>query len=303
MARLQYVPPKNKQHCELYNHNANTTRQEATSGEIDFPESDPDLVDMLLRHLYGQGKVTITTCALAASLTSITDLDVRDLKTPALCVRCWILADYVQLETLKNVVISSLGQHFDAMALLARSSYWDDGPQPPPKWLTYLLEGLREVCRDDTTKPIHTIFTAFLWVTRFELLNLPEMLDTLERSHGVNKKLMRLLVFANLDNEDSWPDWFDYKSCSQSIARRSIIYFDRIRCCSECKRSVTEEELVFYNPFPVSTKNMCFDIGEFIWCKGCATKVNEKCRWPWRSYRIMKGDKVKLEAWTWSDDE
>lgn len=275
------------------------------SGELDFPESDPDLVDIMLRHLYGEGKVTMNAYNLRAPLTSVSDLDVKDLKTPAICVRCWRLADYVQLGTLKDVVVSSLGQHFDAMALLASSSYWDDdGPHPPPKWLTYLLEGVREACHDDTTKPIHTIFTTFLWVTRFELLGLPETLDTLERSHEINRKLTKLLVFDELyDDDDNWANWIETESCRQNIARRSIMYFDRNRCCTECKGSVTEEELVFYNPFPVSAKGLGFDIGEFMWCEGCATKINEECRWPWRSDCIMRGGKVKLEAWTWSDGE
>lgn len=262
----------------------------------------------MLRHLYAQGKVTITTCTFGSPLTSITDLDVKDLKTPALCVRCWRLADYVQLETLKKVAVSSLGQHLDAMAFLASSSYWDYGPQPTPKWLGYLLEGLREVCRDDTTKPIHTMFTTFLWVTRFELLTLPETLDSLKKSREVNRQLTDLLIFEELD-DDNWSDWIDIpwgheNMPRENIARRNFIYFDRGGCCTYCERPVEEEDLLFYNPFPMSTWKH-FDIGDLMWCKSCATGINEQCKWPWRwgKYRGYRRDEVKLEAWTWSDDE
>lgn len=256
----------------------------------------------MLRHLYGEGKGAINPCDSSVPLTSVPGLDVKDLKTPALCVRCWRLADYVQLESLKKVATSSLGQHLDAMALLASSSHWDDGPETPPNWLTYLLEGLREVCHDDTTQSIHIKFAAFFWVTRFELFHFPETMDALERSQGVNKKLMKLLAFGSLDAIYN-DDWIENSSWPEYIAERSPIYHDRDRRCSECNRSIGSEGLVFSNPLPVIRNKSRSDIGALMWCKCCADKFNENCRWPWRSGRGMAGNKVKLEAWSWSGNE
>ncbi|KAL2277604.1 hypothetical protein FJTKL_15350 [Diaporthe vaccinii] len=86
-----FKAPSPKKYDQIFrDDDANTAGQEATSGEVEFPEADPDAVDIMLRHLYSEG------------------LTVQDLNTPILCVRCWKLADYVQLDTLKYVAVGCL---------------------------------------------------------------------------------------------------------------------------------------------------------------------------------------------------
>lgn len=202
----------------------------------------------------------------------------------------------MQLESLKAVAVSSLGQHLDAMALLATSNDFEARLTDIPEWLSDFLDALREVCHDDATKPLHAIFATFLWVTRFTLLLVPELLEEVEQCHGVNRILMRLLVFGTLgiddaDNDD-WPDWVGPASWRWDIEERGAFNYCPSKTCHECERFIARDETEFYNPFPLAG----YSIGRVKWCERCVDKFNEDRCWPWRSGG-------GLEAWSWSDDE
>ncbi|KAJ0116573.1 hypothetical protein J7T55_009723 [Diaporthe amygdali] len=250
---------------------------EAISGEVNFPEADPESVEVMLRHLYRQ------------------EVDVKDLKTPAFCVRCWRFADYLNLESLKAVAIATLGQHFDALALLASNVQGNACIRP--KWMTFLFEAFREVSVDESTKPLYCIFATFLLVTRFQLLKLPKTLDFLKHCHGVNKELLKLLAWDFRDDRPVWiPRDIDIEQLT-GIARP--FFHGSVSCPGpDCIRgeSLADQYEIFYNPFPLDST----PIGKFVWCRKCVHKINEERRWPWRSGGGWKeGEKISLEAWSW----
>lgn len=255
----------------------------------------------MLRHLYREGTVALPSpptlqALLSVRLTMAIDLDVKDLKTPGLCVRCWRLADYLQFETLKQVAMSSLQDHLDAMALLASCNGYTEGVQP--NWLTYLLEAFREVCFDETTKPLHNTFAAFLLVTRFEVLTLPQTLDVLNDCHGLCQSLLKLFVWSAFEDQ---PTWIPNKVNIKVIQTTKRPTFTSAIYCEVCDEEIDpDSERVFWDPFPA---NPWAVNARSTWCESCAAKFSEECCWPWRSGRGMTGNKVKLEAWSWSDNE
>lgn len=225
-------------------------------------------------------------------LTLPQGLTVKDFKTPALCVRCWRLADYVQLETLKSVAISSLEDHLDAMALLATNIREDS----TPIWLGYFLDALREVCANEVTEPLQTIFVAFLWVTRFEMSDLPQMWEALREHLDVNKAPLHLLIWNQLDDPPNW-----ISNVEPEIETRTDITFEELFICSACSGVVrSEEEPRFYNPFP--SRRTSKGIGQLKWCKDCVANINERRTWPWRTGAPGTWNKIKVEAWSWSND-
>lgn len=219
----------------------------------------------------------------------------KELKTPVLCIRCWRLADYVHLESLKSKAISSLGQYLDSIALLAfNNGYWvetDDGSvcidrygAPPPKWLHYLVDAFREVCIDKTTKPLLPTFVAFLWVTRFDLLEVREVMESLNQCHGLNEELRKVMLWRSLHPLRIMPAWLSFGSTSDvldKIRERGFIDFSECgpEVCSECHSSFPQGEVRFHNPFPVEGN----EIGDLTWCRCCVDIFNASRRWPWRS--------------------
>ncbi|KAG6353621.1 hypothetical protein INS49_005329 [Diaporthe citri] len=246
---------------------------EATTGEIDFPEADPDSVDIMLRHLYGQG------------------LYVNDLKTPLLCVRCWKLADYVQLETLKSVAMSSLGEHLNAMAFLSTNGWLE---RDKPRWLSHFFDAFQEVCTDIVAAPLRIVFVSFLWVTRIDTGLLPQTLDILKKHPRVNRSLLQLLIYGKFKNRPTWiPDIINIE---RIIHNNMEITIKDEAICSKCRLRVnTCNEPIFYNPFPASLSN----IGTLLWCKVCVATVLEFRTWPWRTNGLSDGAKAKVETWSW----
>ncbi|KKY37077.1 hypothetical protein UCDDA912_g02913 [Diaporthe ampelina] len=208
---------------------------EATNKEVGFANHDPDSVDLMLQHLYRE------------------NLDVEDLKTPAICVRCWKLADYLQLESLKTVAVSSLREHLDTMAWLACGTWtYNDGDIPT--WLICLLDAVMEVCIDETTKPLVSTFAAFLWVTRFEVLVLPHTLDCLAESHSLNKTLVKLLALNGFGEDEDWPEWIpDTANTPREIKNKDRITYEHWVTCADCDAMInTKDDVVIHNPFPSS---------------------------------------------------
>ncbi|KAI7774374.1 hypothetical protein LA080_008848 [Diaporthe eres] len=209
-----FKAPSPKKYDQIFrDDDANTAGQEATSGEVEFPEADPDAVDIMLRHLYSEG------------------LTVQDLNTPILCVRCWKLADYVQLDTLKYVAGSSLGDHFNAMALLCTSGVLKEGQ---PDCLRPFFDAFQEVCAD--TPPLRIIFVSFLWVTRFETGLMPRTLDILKENPTVNKALLHLLIYSKFKHKPGWIP--DIVNIERHIRNRiEVAFWDEVTC-SECRLRV-----------------------------------------------------------------
>lgn len=229
-------------------------------------------------------------------LTEKQVLSVKDLKTPLLCVRCWKLADYLQLESFKSVATSSLEDHLDAMALLASNDLELENINP--KWLRYFLDAFREVCADKGSKKLHETFITFLWVTRFEMLQLSKILEILERHPDMNRKMLDLLVWNEFLEK---PDWLpNTKNIEQDIQNRKGIAFKDGTYCARCVKELNVGEGPrFYNPFPAGHSR----IGQLMWCKRCTFQLNESRDWPWRNGRQKWKNKFPIEAWSWSDEE
>lgn len=221
------------------------------------------------------------------------------MNTAALCVRCWKLADYVQLDTLKARAISSLNDHLDAMAWLASSDLDIGEITPTPKWLGHFFDALQEACADIVTKPLRTAFVAFLWVTRFEMLHLPRTLDILKECPDANQELMSLLVWNRFDNDK--PDWIPaIDNIEWDIRNKVDVPFEDGTICSDCDKTVSAcMEPMFYNPFPVRGT----PIGQMMWCKRCVLECNAERYWPWRLGGLFRRSSAKVEAWSWSDGE
>lgn len=273
---------------------------------VHFPEADPDSVDIMLRHLYHEGTVPITQPYASNQLTTAPVLNVEALKTPLLCVRCWKLADYVQFDSLKSLATSTLSDHLDAMALLVSNDLDLAFIKPTPKWLRHFFDAFQEACTDEGAKPLQTTFVAFLWVTRFHTLELPQTLEILKESPGVNKELLRLLVRNKFDTKPRWIPITD--QIERDIQDKKEITFMNKITCSKCRKEFeASAEPRFYNPFP--TPFPCFGGSaqkeESMWCKGCVIELNGGCKWPWRSSQPFSfyGCQVKVEAWSWSDGE
>lgn len=273
--------------------------QQTSPEEVNFDECDPDSIDILLRHLYREGMVADTSTSFALisiQLTIAIGLDVKALKTPLLCVSCWKLATNLHLDTLKDVVLMALGQHLDAMALLACStSNLDRGPGLP-KWLGYFLDACREVGTNKSMKPLRTLFAAFLWVTRFEVLVTSNAINFLTGCPGVMEEVIKLLVWNHFPEMPAWiPDAENIEGAIQNAVEYVHGLADSV-ICSECAHNIdTSTERVFYNPSPVGGSS----IGQLTWCRQCVSKFNEECQWPWRGGGGRgEGDKISLEAWT-----
>lgn len=262
---------------------------EATSREIEFPEAIPDSVDIMIRHMYGE------------------DLDLEALDTPLLCVSSWKLADYLQLDSLKEVAVWALEDHLDAMALLASND--QDIEQVQPVWLRHFHDALREVCADTIAKPLQTAFAAFLWVTRFKML-IPETLEILGGNPGVHGQLMHLLVWNRFDKQHEPHVWFPINERIKDMAReirnqKPITFGDHDVCpiCGETEETKNGPEHRFNNPFPIMFpySRSKRRIGYLVMCKVCVDMYNESRSWPWGPWGKDMGHKVK--AWAWADDE
>lgn len=272
---------------------------------VHFPEADPDSVDIMVRHLYRESTVAITIPYSSNQLTKVQELNVEALKTPLLCVRCWKLADYVQSDSLKSLATSKLSDHLDAMVLLASNDLDLASINPTPKWVRHFFDAFQEACTDEVTKPLQHSFVAFLWVTRFHTLELPQTLDILNGSPGVTKELLRLLVRNRLDTK---PDWIPVtEEIERDIRNKKETPFISTITCSGCRKSFTAGvEPRFYNPFPTPFPSIFHGKKEdSMWCKGCVVELNGNCKWPWRTPLSLGpyGRQVKVEAWSWSDGE
>lgn len=235
---------------------------------------------------------------LKTELTIVQGIDVRILNTPALCVRCWKLADYVQLESFKSVAISTLKDHLDAMVLLAANDQIVKGFKP--KWLRYFFEAFREVCAEKLTKPLRTIFITFLWVARINMVCLKPTSEMLETHPEVSRELLERLVYQVLNEGLDWIP--QSKHIVHHIHTARISKLLGMTSCSGCSKEVNVNvEPRFYNPFPIESSKS--KIGDLMWCKQCVAKMNEDRSWPWRTEGSVKRVKVKVEAWAWSDDE
>lgn len=220
------------------------------------------------------------------------------LKTPVLCVRCWKLADYVQLDTLKGVAMESLKDHLDAMALLASHDLATRAINP--KWMGYFFDAFQQACTNGATKSLQTEFVTFLWVTRWEMLHLPRTLDFLKENPDVNKELLKLLVCNSLSSNTYW--FPDSHFIEEDIKNRKDLRFQHEILCSKCRKMIKFGlEPRFYNPFPIHPfSRPKLNIGQWVWCKQCADKFNQERNWAWRPEASLKGGKVNLEAWTWT---
>lgn len=215
----------------------------------------------------------------------------KDLKTPILCVLCWKLADYVQLDTLRLVAMQSLGDHFNAMALLATNGTLE---KDQPRWLSHFFDAFHVVCSDMTTNKLQITFVSFLWVTRFETCILPQTLNILKKYPEVNEQLLDLLVYNNFNNAPGWIP--KIANIEQIIKNRTEVEFDDEIICSRCDLKVnTLNEPAFYNPFPAPNTK----IGAQMWCKLCVATFNQLRSWPWRNTSLRNGGKVKVEIWSW----
>lgn len=244
----------------------------------------------MLRHLYGDGTLEAVEFQLRAQLTTAEGLNVQDLKTPVLCVRSWKLADYMQLETLKTVSISSLSDHLNAMALLATNGCLEEHE---PKWLSHFFSAFQEVCADTITTPLRDAFVAFLWIGRFEMGVLPQTLDMLKKYPEVNKELLHLLIRNKCQNEPYWLR--DIKNLESQVRNRQEIARPKELMCMRCGVKVdTSDQPIFYNPIPVGL----VAIGQSRWCKVCVENLNGHRRWPWESGREPRGGKVEVEVWS-----
>lgn len=209
------------------------------------------------------------------------DLGVKALNTPTVCIRCWKLADYLQLYSLTSLAAFTLRQHLDATALLVSSNQPVKVVEHKP--LRDFFHAFGDVCGDVATKPLQTAFVTFLWVTRYDTLVLPETLDILDKWPEVNKKLLELVLWDDSNEDPRWiPDIYGIESI---IRQRTDVIFPNEVTCSRCHKKIkTCEETVSYNPFPVVN----WGIGQLMWCKKCVLLYNEECCWPWRRDYWMK---------------
>lgn len=249
----------------------------------------------MLRHLYGDGMLAASEVRLRTQLTITKDLNVEDLKTPVLCVRTWKLGNYMQLETLKKVSISSLSDHLNAMALLATDGFLD---KREPKWLSHFFDAFQEVCADIVTTPLRNNFISFIWICKFEMGLLPRTLDVLKQYPEVNQELLQLLIknkpqdglywFPNIRNIE-----WHAKNRKETIRPIEVI-------CSNCRTKIeATKRPIFFNPFPVGQVTT----GELKWCRACAENLNGHRKWPWGSCGGGQWEKVKVEAWSWFEDK
>lgn len=234
------------------------------------------------------------------------ELDTKHLNTPLLCVRSWKLADYLQLESLKEVAIWALEDHLDAMALLASNS--QDMEAVKPIWFGHFFDALREVCAHTVMETLQSMFIAFLWVTRFKML-LPQTLEVLNKHPEVNNKLLQLLAWKRFEGRPPrWlPESHMFYNIEHDIHDAKAITFKSVQSCVKCRKDIKlTQGPAFYNSFPIraNSSEARKDIGQLVWCKWCVDKFNEARSWPWRydpDGGAWKG--IRLEAWSWSDSK
>lgn len=218
----------------------------------------------------------------------------KELSTPVLCVRCWELADYVQLESLKDVSILSLEDHLNAMALLASSD--SNLEEMKPKWLEHFFDAFKEVFAHTATEPLQTTFITFLWVTRFEILELSQTLDVLRQYPVAHKDLLHLLIGHEVGNKAEWLP--SINQLQQEIRNKKKVFLQIEFKCSNCQRKIKLGPR-FYNPFPTQRAG----IGQLMWCKGCVSSFNEHRNWPWRFNMMAKKENIQVKAWSCEDEK
>lgn len=230
-----------------------------------------------------------------AQLTAVSDIYVKDLNTPLSCLRCWKLADYVQLDTLKITSLSSLEDHFNAMALLSSGS-WHLG-STTSTWWGHFVDAFQEVCSEVIMKPFQLTFVTFLWVTRFETLHKRQILDLLNQYPDANELLLYILVRTKYKRI---PSWIPRDIEIHHIKTRDKITFEVVIPCAYCKKQLKScEDTIFYNPFSVFEAR----IGQLKWCQQCVAKINAERSWPWRIGIPSRRDKVEIAAWSWNDQK
>lgn len=242
------------------------------------------------------------------------ELETQHLKTPLLCVRSWKLADYLQLESLKEAAIWALEDHLDAMVLLASSNA--DIEVVEPIWFGHFVDAFREVCAHSVMETLQGMFIAFLWVSRFKML-LPQTLEVLNKHPDVNNKLLKLLAWKQFEKKP--PYWFPeslshfgHKIEDDIHSAKAIVINDSQNCAKCLKAIAPSQGPKFYNPLPTRPRPTFGvgrkEIGQLVWCKLCVDDINEERTWPWQregSAGSLFGviHKTKVRAWAWSDDK
>lgn len=169
-------------------------------------------------------------------------------------------------------------------------------------WLRYFFEAFREVCAEAVTKSLRTIFITFLWVTRSNMMYISTTCEILEMHPEANREMLQILVYKGCSRGSNWIPQ------SENIIRHihdapygEYKDLDTASCSGYSKEVKANEEPRFYNPFPIESSKS--NIADLMWCKQCVANINEDRSWPWRKNGSAKRDKVKVEAWAWSDDE
>lgn len=246
---------------------------------------------------------------MKTELTLGKELDTKDLNTPLLCVRSWKLADYLHLESLKEVATWALEDHLDAMVLLASNDV--DIGLVEPIWFGHFVDAFREVCAHAVMETFQNMFITFLWVTRFKML-LPQTFEVLNKHPDVNNKLLKLLAWKEFEKVRT--QWFP-KSHSpydveHDIHNTKAITISDVQSCAECGKGIGPGQGPrFYNPFPIlNIFGQHSKIGQLVWCKQCVDNFNHRRSWPWQckpfGYSPVRAvPKTKMKAWAWSDDK
>lgn len=257
-------------------------------------ETDPDLLDLVLHHFYGEGKQIppkqhTSDLSWLTSGPGVSGHTMMQDKPFTTLLRLLSLADFLQLDTLKEEIHALLSSYLDEKTLLACGDWkTEDNPQPgQPDWLDDLLNALRCAYELHGCDLARTSLIAFLWVTRHRLSELDSVCGLLEEQPNISKDLIRVMGRGGFAVP---PPWFHGLNTSLASTEYAIHNSKDPRekpdedffICAECELDCACNVARVYNAFPVPSWGDDIGIGGAVWCESCYEGMVERGSFPWR---------------------
>ncbi|KAH8767336.1 hypothetical protein F5883DRAFT_670715 [Diaporthe sp. PMI_573] len=165
---------------------------EAVSSKVVLQEQDPDVVNIMLRFIYTK------------------DTEMKELKRgkglPSLFIRTFRLADFFQIDELKEVATEELQSYFafdvPAVRMTTLSNAEEDGAQTP-QWLTETLDAVEEAYKDRSTAPILKTLLDLIYERRHMVFPFQEAVALLDKIPEMGNDLIKDHITDHLTKQQT----------------------------------------------------------------------------------------------------
>lgn len=200
----------------------------------------------------------------------------------SLCVKLWRLGDYFRISTLTAKIYEELGVFLDQLLMEFCSSYEDYTYRTSfqsVKQTLQLVQAVKEAYRDDQTKSLQGMLTAFFWSARHSgLLGDPKVGAVMDRVPAFGRDILK----APTQRHTPRLPWLPTTGGTLRFDRPMVLGDME---CAECYEQFDAIDNVgLYNPFLVETliSNVHCHNQDRAWCVDCALKLRCRNDVPWR---------------------